>query len=137
MALGIEELRLFAAESISFSAPLSQQFYLLRSWLLHFLDIQELVTFPPFGTSCATPVALVQALERIEYQHPPADAVGKKIARYIASIIDDGFTLQIGIGQVPNEALKYLVDRQDLDIHTDLIRKSATAGDATCLLLKG
>lgn len=57
----------------------------------------------------------------IEYQHPAANAVGEKIARYIASIIDDGSTLQIGIGRVPNEALKYLVDRQDLGIHTDLI----------------
>ncbi len=60
----------------------------------------------------------------IEYQHPPADAVAEKIARYIASIIDDGSTLQIGIGRIPNETLKYLVDRRDLGVHTDVITDS-------------
>lgn len=60
----------------------------------------------------------------IEYQHPPADAVAEKIARYIASIIDNGSTLQIGIGRIPNETLKYLVDRRDLGVHTDVITDS-------------
>ena len=60
----------------------------------------------------------------IEYQHPPADAVAEKIARYIASIIDDGSTLQIGIGRIPNETLKYLVDRRDLGVHTDVFTDS-------------
>jgi len=60
----------------------------------------------------------------IEYEHPPAGAVGERIARYIASIIEDGSTLQMGIGRVPNEALKYLVDKQDLGIHTDVITDS-------------
>jgi acyl-CoA hydrolase/RimJ/RimL family protein N-acetyltransferase len=60
----------------------------------------------------------------IEYQHPPADAVAEKIARYIASIIDDGSTLQIGIGRIPNETLKYLVNRRDLGVHSDVITDS-------------
>jgi acyl-CoA hydrolase len=57
----------------------------------------------------------------IEYRHPAADAVAKKIASYIASVIEDGSTLQIGVGRIPNEALKYLVDRHDLGIHTDVL----------------
>lgn len=48
------------------------------------------------------------------------DAV-QRIARYIASIIDDGSTLQIGLGQVAHEALQYLTDRRDLGVHSDLI----------------
>lgn len=60
----------------------------------------------------------------IEYQHPAADAVGEKIARYIASIIDDGSTLHVGIGRVPNAALKYLLDKQDVGFHTDVITNS-------------
>ena len=60
----------------------------------------------------------------IEYVHPPADDVAKPIARYIASIIDDGSTLHIGIGRIPNETLKYLVDKLDLGIHTDVITDS-------------
>ncbi|MEJ6001730.1 GNAT family N-acetyltransferase [Paucibacter soli] len=58
----------------------------------------------------------------IEYAHPaPPTEVVEQIARYIGSIIDDGSTLQIGMGRYSNEALKYLSDRQDLGIHSDVI----------------
>ena len=58
----------------------------------------------------------------IEYVHPavPGPAM-EQIARYIGGIIEDGSTLQIGLGRVTNEALKYLVDRQDIGIHSDVI----------------
>ena len=54
----------------------------------------------------------------------------QRIARYIASIIDDGSTLQIGLGEVAHEALQYLTDRKDLGVHSDLI------SDAIIPLLK-
>jgi acyl-CoA hydrolase/GNAT superfamily N-acetyltransferase len=58
----------------------------------------------------------------IEYQHPAQPGpVVERIARYIGSIIDDGSTLQIGMGRFSNEALKYLADRQDLGVHSDVI----------------
>jgi acyl-CoA hydrolase/GNAT superfamily N-acetyltransferase len=58
----------------------------------------------------------------IEYVHaPPSEEVVERIARYIAGTIDDGSTLQIGLGRIPNEALKYLKDRKDLGIHSDVI----------------
>ncbi|MDP3136793.1 MAG: acetyl-CoA hydrolase/transferase C-terminal domain-containing protein, partial [Burkholderiaceae bacterium] len=58
----------------------------------------------------------------IEYQHPAADAQAmEQIARYIGGIIEDGSTLQIGLGRVTNEALKHLVDRQDIGIHSDVV----------------
>jgi acyl-CoA hydrolase len=47
--------------------------------------------------------------------------VADGVARYIASIIEDGSTLQIGLGRVPNEALRHLRDRRDLGIHSDAI----------------
>src|SRR5262245_25794408 len=56
-----------------------------------------------------------------EYLHPQIGEVAERVARYIASIIDDGSTLQIGLGRVPNEALRYLRDRRDLGIHSDVI----------------
>lgn len=57
-----------------------------------------------------------------EYRHPPAeDAVVQRIARYIAGTIEDGSTLQIGLGRIPQEALRYLDDRRDLGIHSDVI----------------
>ncbi|MBI3524185.1 MAG: GNAT family N-acetyltransferase [Betaproteobacteria bacterium] len=58
----------------------------------------------------------------IEYLHPAApEQAMEQIARYIGGIIEDGSTLQIGLGRVTNEALKYLVDRQDIGIHSDVI----------------
>lgn len=57
----------------------------------------------------------------IEYLHPPVDTIAEQIARYIARIIDNGSTLQIGLGRIPNEMLKYLSDRRDLGIHSDVI----------------
>jgi len=57
-----------------------------------------------------------------EYIHVPVtEQVVQRIARYIAGIIDDGSTLQIGLGRIPNEALRYLSDRRDLGIHSDVI----------------
>ncbi|MBF0304891.1 MAG: GNAT family N-acetyltransferase [Alphaproteobacteria bacterium] len=57
----------------------------------------------------------------LEYAHAPLDEVGERIARYIAGIIDDGSTLQVGLGRIPNEMLKYLVDRRDLGFHSDVV----------------
>lgn len=58
----------------------------------------------------------------VEYLHPPIrDEVVQQIALYIASTITDGSTLQIGLGRIPNEALRYLDDRRDLGIHSDVI----------------
>ncbi|HVN71225.1 MAG TPA: GNAT family N-acetyltransferase [Desulfomonilia bacterium] len=57
-----------------------------------------------------------------EYVHPRVvDAISEKIARYVARIIEDGSTLQIGLGRVPNEMLKYLTNRKHLGIHSDVI----------------
>ena len=58
----------------------------------------------------------------IEYQHPRAEAGAmERIARYIGGIIDDGSTLQIGLGRITTAALEHLADRQDLGIHSDVI----------------
>lgn len=51
----------------------------------------------------------------------PANEVVEQIARNIAGIIEDRSTLQIGLGHLPQESLKYLMDRRDLGIHSDLI----------------
>jgi acyl-CoA hydrolase/RimJ/RimL family protein N-acetyltransferase len=62
----------------------------------------------------------------IEYEHPAIEnAVVERIAGYVAGIIDDGSTLQIGLGRIPNHMLKYLDTRRDLGIHTDVITDAA------------
>ena len=57
-----------------------------------------------------------------EFQRTPVQTDDvQRIARYIAGIIEDGSTLQIGLGQVAHEALQYLTDRKDLGVHSDVI----------------
>jgi acyl-CoA hydrolase/GNAT superfamily N-acetyltransferase len=56
-----------------------------------------------------------------EYVHDPVGGIGVQIARYVARIIPDGSTLQIGLGRVANEMLRYLRNRRDLGIHSDVI----------------
>jgi acyl-CoA hydrolase/RimJ/RimL family protein N-acetyltransferase len=57
----------------------------------------------------------------IEYVHQSADAVAERIARYVAEIIDDGATLHVDLGRIPNETLKHLHTRRDLGIHSNVI----------------
>jgi acetyl-CoA hydrolase len=44
----------------------------------------------------------------------------EKIASHIAGLIPDGATMQLGIGAIPDAVLKYLYDKKDLGIHTEL-----------------
>ena len=57
----------------------------------------------------------------VEYLHDPADDVAEQIARYVARLIDDRSTLQVGLGRVPNQMLAHLTNRRDLAIHSDVI----------------
>jgi acyl-CoA hydrolase len=57
----------------------------------------------------------------IEYVHEPLGPAAERIARYAARLINDGATLQIGLGRVPNEMLRFLAGRRDLGIHSDVI----------------
>ncbi|HMU91735.1 MAG TPA: acetyl-CoA hydrolase/transferase C-terminal domain-containing protein [Anaerolineales bacterium] len=44
----------------------------------------------------------------------------QKIAGHVASLIPDGATMQLGIGSIPDAVLKFLFDKKDLGIHTEL-----------------
>jgi acyl-CoA hydrolase/RimJ/RimL family protein N-acetyltransferase len=57
----------------------------------------------------------------IEYVHDPATGVAEQIARYVARLVDDHATLQVGLGRVPNEMLRHLHHRRDLSVHSDVI----------------
>ena len=48
------------------------------------------------------------------------DANTEKIAGYIAEMIPDGATMQMGIGAIPDAVLKFLYHKKDLGIHTEL-----------------
>lgn len=42
------------------------------------------------------------------------------IGRHCGELIDDGATLQMGIGAIPNAVLEALVDHKDLGVHTEM-----------------
>jgi len=42
------------------------------------------------------------------------------IGKYTAELIEDGSTLQMGIGAIPDSVMKYLRDRKNLGIHTEM-----------------
>ncbi|HIE24845.1 MAG TPA: acetyl-CoA hydrolase/transferase family protein [Anaerolineales bacterium] len=44
----------------------------------------------------------------------------EKIAEYIAELIPDEATMQMGIGAVPDAVLKFLYDKKNLGVHTEL-----------------
>jgi len=43
-----------------------------------------------------------------------------QIGRHVADLVEDGSTLQLGIGTIPNSVLGLLGNRRDLGIHTEL-----------------
>lgn len=48
----------------------------------------------------------------------------KQIAKHIADLVEDGSTLQIGIGGIPNAVASLLEDKKDLGIHTEMFTES-------------
>jgi len=47
-----------------------------------------------------------------------------KIGEYIAELIPDGATMQMGIGAIPDAVLHFLYDKKDLGVHTELFSDS-------------
>jgi acyl-CoA hydrolase len=59
------------------------------------------------------------ALPQINYGAEVGEAE-KKIGRYIAGLIDDGSTLQLGIGTIPDAVLSALHQHKNLGVHTEM-----------------
>lgn len=57
----------------------------------------------------------------IELNPPPISDVEEAIGNYIAELIEDGSTLQLGIGGIPNAVCKALLNKKDLGIHTEMM----------------
>jgi|GEM_PF-7735 len=57
----------------------------------------------------------------IEWRPPPLGERSSKIGQYIASLVEDGATLQIGIGKIGQALLPFLQEKKNLGIHTQII----------------
>lgn len=66
--------------------------------------------------------ALVENSEPVmEVGLPKIAAVQEAIGKYVADMIDDGSTLQIGYGGIPDAVVMQLTSKHDLGIHTEMI----------------
>ncbi|MDR1953694.1 MAG: 4-hydroxybutyrate CoA-transferase, partial [Clostridiales Family XIII bacterium] len=62
-----------------------------------------------------------------EIQPPVIGDVEKAIGEYCASLIEDGSTLQLGIGAIPDAVMLFLKDKKDLGIHSEMISDGTLA----------
>ena len=49
------------------------------------------------------------------------DPITERLAGYVADLIPDGATMQMGIGAIPDAVLKFLFHKKDLGVHSELI----------------
>ncbi len=56
----------------------------------------------------------------LELTPPVIGDVEKAIGEHCASLIEDGSTLQLGIGAIPDAVLLFLKDKKDLGIHSEM-----------------
>jgi acyl-CoA hydrolase len=52
---------------------------------------------------------------------PVPDEVAMAIGKNIASLVEDGSTIQLGIGEIPNAAALMLKSKKDLGVHTEMM----------------
>ena len=65
--------------------------------------------------------APIQELPQVDPNTSPATLeIYDQIGKNVASMIEDGSTLQMGIGAIPDSVMKYLKNRNDLGIHTEM-----------------
>ena len=83
--------------------------------------------------------AMVECNDPIVEHHPsPLSDTERAIGRHVASLVEDGATLQMGIGAIPDAGLAALGSHRRLGIHTemfsdgiiDLVEKGVITGEA-------
>ncbi len=88
------------------------------------LEVNPNVPFA-FGNcqvNIAQVAALVESTEPVlEVGLPKIGDVQEAIGKYVAEFIDDGSTLQIGYGGIPDAVVMQLTHKNDLGIHTEMI----------------
>ncbi len=65
----------------------------------------------------------VTEIDRLPLELPVAGEIGevaRSIGAHVAELIDDGATLQMGIGEIPDAVLLFLKQKRNLGIHTEM-----------------
>ncbi len=56
----------------------------------------------------------------LEYHEHSPDHIISRIATHIADLIDNGSTIQTGVGRIPSSVLPHLKHKRDLGVHTEV-----------------
>ncbi|MFU8888380.1 MAG: GNAT family N-acetyltransferase [Trueperaceae bacterium] len=62
--------------------------------------------------------------ELVEYENPAPSEATDRIGSFVASLVDDGSTVEFGIGKIPQAVVSHLKDKRDLGIHTEMVSDS-------------
>jgi RimJ/RimL family protein N-acetyltransferase len=57
----------------------------------------------------------------LEYQDALSGNIAQLIGKYVARIVEDGDTIQVGYGSIPNAVLSNLAHKKHLGVHTELL----------------
>ena len=57
----------------------------------------------------------------LEYFPDPPDDIAREIGAFVARIVQDGDTIQVGYGSMPNAILGGLAGKRDLGVHTEML----------------
>ncbi len=57
----------------------------------------------------------------LEFEMPDTDPTTQRIGAYIAGLVEDGSTLELGIGRIPHAVLENLSEKRELGIHTEML----------------
>jgi acyl-CoA hydrolase/GNAT superfamily N-acetyltransferase len=86
------------------------------------LDILVPVDEPLIETAYAGFIDDVQTGAWAEDARTITQAIGENIA----SLVEDGSTIEIGIGRIPHAVVSFLKDKKDLGVHTEVITDAIT-----------
>ncbi len=56
----------------------------------------------------------------LEFTYEDSSKTAEKIGKYVASLIEDESTIQMGIGTIPNAVTRELVEKTDLGVHSEV-----------------
>ena len=56
----------------------------------------------------------------IEFTYGELDDISIRIAEFVASLVEDESTIQMGIGQIPNAVTQQLMEKRDLGVHSEV-----------------
>jgi acyl-CoA hydrolase len=88
--------------------------------------IAQINRFMPrsLGDGCIHSSRISYFVEKDEPLHqvppPPLSEEDIKIGKHIAALVEDGATLQMGIGGIPNAVLAQLTNHKNLGVHTEM-----------------